>query len=130
MRQFDSARLVRFRVKFALFYLLAYVISCKVISDRLQSSGWLISPVLRSCTGPDTEEERTKNLYGQGFSFDFHVFLSEHHELNTNEEIRPIWTRPNLIYLDSYLWVPRFSTNVSISEVIGHTLRVEQMAAV
>ena len=56
-----------------------------------------------------------RNLYNSGFSFDFHVYLSEN-ETNFDPESRLVWTKKGLTYGDVQL-VHSFSTNVSISEV-------------
>ena len=117
----DSKRIIRFRFEFAIFYFLVYVISCGTIFLCLESAGCLEDPFLRSCVG----EGLGKNIYGVGFSFDFHAFLSEKNESNIDNETQSIWTMRNLTYYHedqptSIRLLSNFSTTVSISEVSHH----------
>ena len=110
----DLKRIIRFRFGFGLFYFLVFIISLRVIVFCLESAGCLNDPFLLSCFGP--HKGVRENVYGVGFSFDFHAFLSEKSEPNDNET-RSIWSMHNLTYFDPNWPVFSFSTNITISEV-------------
>lgn len=112
----DSRRIVLFRIKFAIFHFLVYVICVRIILFYWQSAGCLEDPFLNSFAG----KELDTNLYSRGFRFDFHVFLSEN-ESNPDNNTQSIWTLRNLKYNNDDLDPPafHFSTYVTISEVSG-----------
>ena len=116
----DKGRIIRFRIAFALFYLVSTIISWWIIISCLKSAGFF-EKIPQSCLGPREGEGLRENVYPALFLFDFHAFLSESNELKVDHENQSIWTLRKLINYSEknkkYRKAFSFSTNVSISEV-------------